>query len=166
MPHPNQPTSLGLREYIPNQSHFSIALPCTVLPIRTSQLIKVMLCILYLIYSISFNLSIKPNPTVLRLLQPQLYSYSARYGHLKVSTYTSSIVHMYAPASPHRVVLSFMALLATPTHTTLHTHCYSPTISLHNTYRHKTYCSSEHFTDHQLLTYQHATVCPSEYYCY
>ena len=116
----------------------------------TSWPINLTLLILHPIYSIPFNLSIKPNPTVLRLLQPQLHSYSARYCHrIRTRIYGRHLdvqhrayvrtgqpipcrVIFYGSACDPNAHHSTHALLAQPYHFTTHTdikHIVYPNIS-------------------------------------
>ena len=161
--------------------------------IRTSWLINVMFLLLYPIYSIPLNLSIHPNPTVLRTLQPQ-HTYSGQPGLCSSSTagqYPGSVPSPCASLdSNNRVIISFTILflypkathhpLCQPTHIkchynrsliyntwtqnilpvrtphlTTHTntkHIACQNTSLNNTYRHKTYCQSEHLTQQHIQT--------------
>ena len=158
--------------------------------IRTSWLINVILFLLYPIYSIPLNLSIHPNPTIVRLLQPQLPSHSGRYGQCTFSAWpalTALVLSTWAwpdRTEPRRDIIyhpvfrpkcttphytrsvSLPIALAITTHhwsTNINTkHIVSQNISLTNTYKHKTYCPSEHTTCREHISTPHIAL--QEYY--
>ena len=146
--------------------------------IRTSWLINVMLLLLYPIYSIPLNLSIHPNPTVLRPLQPQLHTYSGQPGLCSSSTagqYPGSVPSPCASLdSNNRVIISFTILFIyqkAPHHPLCqHTHikCHYNRSLIHNTWTQnllsiRTSYSTTHTNTKHTLTdaHKHKTYCPS-----
>ena len=97
----NQSGTLCLRllpQFVTPQYGSSRTLPL----IRTSWLINVMLFLLYPIYSIHSNLSIHPNPTVLRPIQPQYNPSQVRPVHfLSTAGLHGSSTQPMCVAGPH-----------------------------------------------------------------
>ena len=104
--------------------------------IRTSWLINGMLILLYPIYSIHSNLSINPNPTVLRPIHPQLPSHSPRYGQCTFSVQPALTAAVLSPCAwpnrtePHRDIIYDPVFR--PKYTTPHTLCQSKHLTYHH----------------------------------